>query len=441
MFKYILKRLLLMLPTFFGATFLVFAILNLVPGGPLERAIMQLEARATEGGGGGQVVQKNKLTPEVIEQLRRQYGLDKPFMTRYLIWLGFYPREVKSEIKPLGECFREDLRYVKQDGRTYAIQRWIKLQNEGDKVMAYASGVGSDFKFSEDYAELPDCTAITEWDPAPEWKTIETKPDGSLRIVRMAFSGIFTGDFGRSYIFNRPVLELIWERLYISAYFGIIGFLLSYLVCIPLGIMKAVKHNTPFDFASSALIFAGYATPGYALGVLLLSFFASGRFLKWFPLGGFRSPDWEQLSMMGKILDQLHHTALPVICYMIGAFATLTLLMKNSLLENLSQDYVRTAFAKGLDEKTVIFKHAVRNSLIPIATGLGHIIGIFLAGSYLIELVFNIDGIGLLSYKSVVNVDYPVFLGFLVINIIILLVGNLLSDMLYVVIDPRIKFE
>lgn len=429
-----------MFPTFFGATFLVFAILNLVPGGPLERAIMQMEAKASEGGGGGQMVQKNKLSPEVIEQLRRQYGLDKPFLTRYLIWLGFYPRETKSEVKPLGECFREDLRYVKKDGRVYAIQRWVKMEKQGNDIVVMKSAVGSDFKFSDDYAELPSCTEITDWYAGKEWKLKETKDD-KYRIVQTAFSGIFTGDFGRSYIYNRPVLELIAERLYISAYFGIIGFLLSYLVCIPLGILKAVRHNTPFDFGSSALIFAGYATPGYALGVLLLSFFASGRYLKWFPLGGFRSPDWEQLTMLGKILDQLHHTALPVICYMIGAFATLTLLMKNSLLENLSQDYVRTAFAKGLDEKTVIFKHAVRNSLIPIATGLGHVIGIFLAGSYLIELVFNIDGIGLLSFKSVVNVDYPVFLGFLVISIIILLVGNLLSDLLYVLIDPRIKFD
>ncbi len=441
MFKYILKRLLLMLPTFFGATFLVFAILNLVPGGPLERAIMQLEAKASEGGRGGQVVQKNTLTPEVIEQLRRQYGLDKPFLTRYFLWLGFYPRETKSEIKAAGDCFREDIRYVKHDGRTFAIQRWIKLEKQGSEMVMFKSGVGSDFKFSDEYAELPDCNAITNWMPSTEWKIKENKADGKIRMVQTAFSGIFTGDFGRSYIYNRPVLELIGERLYISAYFGIIGFILAYLVCIPLGILKAVKHNTPFDFASSALIFAGYATPGYALGVLLLSFFASGRYFSWFPLGGFRSPDWEQLSAFGKILDQLHHTALPVICYMIGAFATLTLLMKNSLLENLSQDYVRTAFAKGLDEKTVIFKHAVRNSLIPIATGLGHVIGIFLAGSYLIELVFNIDGIGLLSFKSVVNVDYPVFLGFLVISIIILLLGNLLSDLLYVLIDPRIKFD
>lgn len=276
MFKYILKRLLLMFPTFFGATFLVFAILNLVPGGPLERAIMQMEARASEGGGGGQIVQKNKLTPEVIEQLRRQYGLDKPFLMRYFLWLGFYPRETKSEIKAAGDCFREDIRYVKKDGKTYAIQRWIKIEKQGENLVMFKSGVGSDFKFSDEYAELPNCSAITSWMPATEWKIKETKENGSVRIVQTAFSGIFTGDFGRSYIFNRPVLELISERLYISAYFGIIGFLLAYLVCIPLGILKAVRHNTPFDFGTSALIFAGYATPGYALGVLLLSFFASG---------------------------------------------------------------------------------------------------------------------------------------------------------------------
>ena len=280
---------------------------------------------------------------------------------------------------------------------------------------------------------------INDWQPSTNW-TNELEGE-SVRISRFGISGIFTGDFGTSYVYEEPVLGLIGSRLYISAYFGIIGFILTYLVCIPLGIFKAIKHNSRFDFASSALIFAGYATPGYALGVLLLVLFGGGSFLDIFPLGGFRSTNWDELSFLGKIFDQLHHTFLPVVSYMVGSFATLTILMKNSLMDNLGQDYVRTAFAKGLDEKVVIFKHAVRNSLIPIATGLGGIIGIFLAGSYLIELVFNIDGIGLLGYKSIINVDYPVFLGFLVINVIILLVGNLLSDLLYVVIDPRIKFD
>ena len=170
--------------------------------------------------------------------------------------------------------------------------------------------------------------------------------------------------------------------------------------------------------------------------------FGSGAFmgLELFPLGGFRSIDYDELSFFGKIADQIHHTVLPVICYMVGAFATLTILMKNSLMENLNQDYIRTAFAKGLPEEKVIYKHAVRNSLIPIATGLGGILGVFIAGSYLIELVFNIDGIGLLSFKAVVNSDYPIFLGFLVITILIMLFGRLLSDTLYVLIDPRIKF-
>ena len=431
-----------MLPTFLGATFLVFSILNLVPGGPLERAIMQMEAAATEGGssGGSQLTEKNKLSPEILEELRRQYGLDKPFLARYLTWLGVVPREVKSKVVKYGTGFREDLEYIEIGEKKFAVQRWVKVEKEGEEIRILKSGVGSDYKFSDKYIELPSYSAIKKWSPDTQWKVAEQK-DSEARIVRKAFSGIFTGDFGKSYVYGEPVLTLIKSRLYISAYFGIISFMLVYLVCVPLGILKAVHHNSRFDFLSSAIIFAGYATPGYALGVLLLVLFGGGTFLDIFPLGGFRSEDWDTLSTGGKILDQIHHTFLPVLAYMVGAFATITILMKNSLMDNLSQDYVRTAFAKGLDEKKVIYKHAVRNSLIPIATGLGRIVGIFLAGSYLIELVFNIDGIGLLSFKSIINVDYPVFLGFIVISIFTLLMGNLISDMLYVLIDPRIKFD
>ena len=169
--------------------------------------------------------------------------------------------------------------------------------------------------------------------------------------------------------------------------------------------------------------------------------FGGGSFWNVFPLGGFRPDNWEYLGFGEKIVAQTRYMFLPVLCYMVGSFATLTILTKNSLLENLGQDYVRTAFAKGLDERRVIFVHALRNSLIPIATGLGHVISLILAGSFLIERVFNIDGMGYLGYTSILQRDYPVALGILVISSLLMLLGNILSDVIYAVVDPRIRFK
>ncbi|MSO30506.1 MAG: ABC transporter permease subunit [Acidobacteria bacterium] len=248
-------------------------------------------------------------------------------------------------------------------------------------------------------------------------------------------------DLGRSYVYQDPVWDVIKSRFPISIFLGLTGFLLSYLVCIPLGVFKAVHHGSKFDFLSSALVFLGYSVPGWALGTALLVLFGGGSFWNLFPLGGFRPENWEYLSFGEKVTGQLHHMFLPVLCYMVGSFATLTILTKNSLLENLGQDYVRTAFAKGLDERRVIFVHALRNSLIPLATGLGHVISLVLAGSFLIERVFNIDGMGYLGYTSILQRDYPVALGILVIGSLLMLIGNILSDMIYAAVDPRIRFR
>ena len=248
-------------------------------------------------------------------------------------------------------------------------------------------------------------------------------------------------DLGNSYIYQDPVWDVIKSRFPISIFLGLTGFFLSYLVCVPLGVWKAIRHGSRFDFASSVLVFLGYSVPGWALGTALLVLFGGGSFWSVFPLGGFRPPNWEFLGFFDKIVQQLYYMCLPVLCYMLGSFATLTILMKNSLLENLGQDYIRTAFAKGLSERRVIFVHALRNSLIPIATGLGHVISIILAGSFLIEKVFNIDGMGYLGYTSILQRDYPVALGILVISSLLMLVGNILSDMIYVVVDPRIRFQ
>lgn len=248
-------------------------------------------------------------------------------------------------------------------------------------------------------------------------------------------------DLGYSYRYAEPVWDVIKARFPVSIYFGLVGFILSYTVCVPLGVAKAVKHGSGFDVGSSVLVFIGYSTPGWALGLVLLVMLGGGSFWNVFPLGDFRSENWDQLSLWGKIIDQAYHSILPTVSYVIADFAVLTVVMKNGLLENLSQDYVRTAFAKGLPEKRVIFVHALRNSLIPIATGIGHVISIFLAGSFLIERTFNINGIGLLGYQSIIQRDYPVSLGFLVIGGVLGLLGNILSDVAYAVVDPRIRFK
>ncbi len=250
---------------------------------------------------------------------------------------------------------------------------------------------------------------------------------------------ILTGDFGESYVYGEPVLDVITDRFPVSIYFGLIGFFLTYSVCIPLGIYKAIRHGSGFDIASSVAVFIGYSIPGWAIGAVLLTIL--GGQLDLVPLGDFRSPDFNSMSFIDQVIDQLHHTILPVFCYMMGSFASLTILTKNSLMENLGQDYVRTAFAKGLPERRVIFVHALRNSLIPIATGLGGAISLVLAGSFLIERVFNIDGMGLLGYSSVVKRDYTVMMGIVTISALLQMVGNIISDILYAIIDPRIRFD
>ena len=254
-------------------------------------------------------------------------------------------------------------------------------------------------------------------------------------------SDVVVLDLGTSYKYRQPVWDIVKSRFPVSIFLGLTGFLLGYLICIPLGIRKAIRHGGAFDFSSSVLIFMAYSVPGWALGGLLLVVLGGGSFWDIVPLGGFRGDNWDELTAWAKIKDQLHHMILPVFAYTIGSFATLTILMKNSLMENLGQDYVRTAYAKGLGERRVVLIHALRNSLIPICTGLGHALSLVMAGSYLIEKVFNIDGIGYLGYTSIIERDYAVVMGVLVINVFLMLIGNILSDVLYVLVDPRIRFN
>lgn len=246
-------------------------------------------------------------------------------------------------------------------------------------------------------------------------------------------------DLGYSTRYGEPVWESIKQRLPVSIYYGVMTMILTYIVCIPLGILKAIKHKTYIDNISSILVFIGYAIPGYVVGIIVITIFAF--YLEWFPLSGFVSDDFEDLKFFGKAADLFDHSVLPLIAYMAGSFAVMTFMMKNSLMDNLSADYVRTAMAKGLEFKKAVIGHALRNSLIPIATNFGNNITLFLTGSFLIEKIFNIDGFGLLGFESLVERDYPVVMGILVIGSLLSLLGNIISDICVVLVDPRVKFE
>ncbi len=250
---------------------------------------------------------------------------------------------------------------------------------------------------------------------------------------------VLTGDLGTSTRYYDPVWEMIRERIPISLYFGILSLILIYGICIPLGMIKAIKHKSGFDNLSSVAVFIGYAIPGWVVGVLTLVVFAS--YWEIFPLGGLVSDDFEDFTTLGKLYDIAWHTVLPLTAYVAGSFTVMTFLMKNSLMDNLASDYVRTAIAKGLPFKKAIFHHALQNSLIPIATSFGNNISIILMGSFLIETVFNINGMGLLGYESVVERDYPVVMGILAISSLLFMIGNILSDICVALVDPRVKFE
>ena len=346
MFTYIVRRLFLMIPTLFGITIISFLIINLAPGSPVEQKLQQLRMGGAMGGGGGTGMSgagshgESGVSQEVIDALNKQYGFDKPLLTRYGIWMR--------------------------------------------------------------------------------------------NLSRL--------DFGDSFKYEEPVTGLIISKFPVSLTFGIVSFILSYLVCIPLGVYKAIKNGSKFDQVSSILLSAAYSIPPIILGIMLLVFFAGASYFNWFPIGGIISDNYDELSTMGKFIDRVHHFILPLICYMIGSFTYLTFMMKNSLLDIIKLDYIRTAKAKGLPEMTVYMKHALRNALIPIITGMSDILTIFFTGSILIEKIFNLDGMGLLSFTAVSARDYNVLMGLIFLEALMMLVGRLLSDVLYVVVDPRIDF-
>ena len=413
-----------MVPTFLGSTILVFVILQIAPGGPIERAIMELQMGGEESGTSLSGEMGSSVLPEsAMKELKRFYGFDKPIYQRYLIWLGLWPREIKHRevLIPEGQSSIEK-RVGKRDGEIWK----VNIQYSGnDKLVVLEK----------------DNTESEIW-----YASIDSvQQNGSIEgvVFQKEISGILTGNLGKSYIYAKPVTEVMAPRFRISLLLGVTGMLLTYLVCIPLGIRKAISHGSAFDLTTSVIIFVAYSIPGWALGGVLLVLMGGGSFLDLFPLGGIHSPKeiWDQMTFVQKFIDQVHHMILPIIAWSIGSFATLTVLMKNGLLENLSQDYIRTAFSKGLSEDKVIWSHAIRNSIIPITANIGHIIGVVIAGSYFIERVFNIEGFGKMAFEAVLQRDYPITLGFLVIVVIIRLLGNIISDFSLALVDPRIRFK
>ena len=344
MAAYVLKRLLLMVPTLLGVLLLTFVVIQFVPGGPVEQMVSQLQGRDTGGEGaaaaGAGYRGRQGVDAARIAEIRTLYGFDKPPHERF----------------------------------------WQMLKQ---------------------FAQF---------------------------------------DLGRSFFYPKDVWQLVKEKSPVSISLGLWTFFLSYLISVPLGIAKAVRAGTKFDTLTSLLVLTGYAIPGFVLGVALLVVF--GGQLQWFPLRGLTSSNWEQLSWGARVVDYLWHIALPITASVLGAFAVTTMLTKNAFLEEIRKQYVLTARAKGLSERRVLWKHVMRNAMIPLVTGFpAAFIGAFFTGSLLIETLFSLDGLGLLSYESVMRRDYPVVLGTLYLFTLIGLVTKLISDLCYVWVDPRVKFD
>ena len=262
-----------------------------------------------------------------------------------------------------------------------------------------------------------------------------------VRFVTMVWNYVRL-DLGESYFQDRPVLELVVERMPVSISLGFWSLLIIYGVSIPLGVAKAVRDGTPFDFVTSTMIFVGYAIPGFILAIALIVLLAGGNYLDIFPLRGLTSENWQELSWFGKITDYLWHLALPLLALTVSGFATLTMLTKNSFLEEISKQFVLTARAKGLTERRVLYGHVFRNAMLIVIAGFpAAFVGILFTGSLLIEVIFSLNGMGLLSYEAVIKRDYPILLGTVFIFSLVGLVMHLVGDLTYVLVDRRIDFD
>jgi microcin C transport system permease protein len=445
--KYLLRRLLLIPPTLLGITLLVFTITRFVPGGPGERMLQQAARGADQGGKRATSPQtQGGMNEEQLEEVEEQFGLDKPIWVGYAQWLGIFPKETHISKGEFGGLEDESIGGGIDPENTAV----IVLRGDGRMVHVVRHG-----------AEV--ATAVFAQSGKPisgeAWKVrYESEHDRQLRYLRRnsntdeapsyapravvyqtRCSGLLQGDLGRSTSYNEPVGQMILARMPIAVYFGLLTAILTYAVCLPLGVLKALKHRTFIDSSSSVLIFLGYSIPGFALGAILLVHLGARMHL--FPLFGLTSADFDQLDNWGKLKDLAHHTVLPLTCYAVGSFAMLTMMTKNNLMDNLAADYVRTAVAKGVSFRRAVFGHAFRNSMIPVATSLGSLLEIFIGGSLLVETVFDIQGFGLLQYQALIARDVPVIMGTLVIEAFLMLLGHVVSDFIVALVDPRIKFD
>jgi microcin C transport system permease protein len=445
--SYFIRRLLLIPPTLIGITLLVFTITRFVPGGPGDRMLQEASRGADKGGKPSSSSRgQGGLSEEQLEELEEQFGLNKNILVAYGQWLGVAPREVRISKGEYGDSGDERIGGVidpvstaevilRGDGRAVHVKR-----SSGNVLSATFAKSGKKIE-----TEGWKVRYESKQDRQDRYKRRNAgdgaAPDYSPRAIvyQTSVSGLLQGDLGRSTIYNDPVHEMIFARMPVAIYFGLLTAVLTYAVGLPLGVLKALKHRTFIDSTSSILIFIGYSIPGFALGAILLVHF--GARMNLFPLFGLTSPDFDQLDVIGKIKDLAHHTVLPLICYMVGSFAMLTMMTKNNLMDNLAADYVRTAVAKGASFRQAVFGHAFRNSMIPVATSLGDLVTIFIGGSMLIETVFDIQGFGLLQYHSVIARDGPVIMGTLTIAAFLMLIGHVISDFIVAMVDPRIKFE
>lgn len=415
---YFLRRFFLILPTLIGATMIVYFIVRMAPGGPAEammRQAMALNAQRSQRDAGGSLSEEQK------EQLLVHFKFDKPYLVGYLMWLGALPSEESRQVLKL-EAGKTEARGTLK--RLLPRAEW-KANNAYELIEATVTTAG---------AVKDKSGAAVEG-----WKARYEPEKHRIVVFRPQFNGLLQGNLGVSTRYNDPVVGMITERMPVSVFFGLISFFFTYAVCIPLGVIKAIKHRTLIDNVSSVLIFVGYAVPGFVLGSILVVYLAAR--LGWFPTGGFTSEGFHDMGLMEKVWDLGHHGALPLVCYMIGNFAFITMMMKNNLLDNLAADYVRTAIAKGSSFRGAVLGHALRNSLIPIVTTLGSIVMVFVAGSILIERVFDINGFGMLSFQAVLDRDVPLMMGILTIDVFLIMLGNILSDYLVASMDPRIRFD
>ena len=445
--SYFLRRLLLIPPTLVGITLLVFTITRFVPGGALDQKLQEAARGADQGGKRASTSQaQGGMGEEQLEALEEHYGLDKPILVAYCQWLGIAPREAKISKGEFGDPGDEKI-----SGETDpATTTQVVLRGDGRAVRVKCAGAAvASAVFVETGKPIEPAGWHVRFEtPDERRQRFARRNPGTTTIPQYApraviyqtrLAGLLQGDLGLSDVYNEPVHRMILARMPIALYFGLLTAIITYAVCLPLGVLKALKHRTFIDSASSVLIFLGYSIPGFALGAILLVHL--GARMNLFPLFGLTSADFDQLDTFAKIKDLAHHTVLPLLCYIVGSFAVLTMLTKNNLMDNLAADYVRTAVAKGASFRQAVFGHAFRNSMIPIATSFGDLVTIFISGSMLIETVFDIQGFGLLEYQSVIARDVPVIMGTLTIAAFLMLVGHVISDVIVAMVDPRIKFE